>query len=92
MNSTIKPLEIQKNNPSQNWREVRSDSKSQPRYDYSFFDLSLLQELQFVKPDNQDPMDYGVYDSKFNQIVGGWVIVSIRTLLLVVLNDANTVI
>ena len=59
-----------KNSPN-HWRKICSDSKSQPRYDYSFFDLSLLQELQFVKPDNQDPMDYGVYDSKFNQIVGG---------------------
>ena len=58
-----------KNSPN-HWRKICSDSKSQPRYDYSFFDLSLLQELQFVKPDNQDPMDYGVYDSKFNQIVG----------------------
>ena len=61
---------LTKNSPN-HWRKICSDSKSQPRYDYSFFDLSLLQELQFVKPDNQDPMDYEVYDSKFNQIVGG---------------------
>lgn len=55
---------LTKNSPN-HWRKICSDSKSQPRYDYSFFDLSLLQELQLVKPDNQDSMDYEVYKSAF---------------------------
>ena len=55
---------LTKNSPN-HWRKICSDSKSQPRYDYSFFDSSLLQELQLVKPDNHDPMGYEVNRKDF---------------------------
>lgn len=58
---------MQKNNLSDNWRDFRSDTKSQLRTDNSVPILSIIQELQKVKNENQDTMDYEAYAKAFDK-------------------------
>lgn len=58
---------MQKNNLSDNWRDFRSDTKSQLRTDNSVPILSIIQELQKVKNENQDTMDYEAYANAFDK-------------------------
>ena len=58
---------MQKNNLSDNWRDFRSDTKSQLRTDNSVPILSIIQELQKVKNENQDTMDYKAYAKAFDK-------------------------
>lgn len=58
---------LYKKNPSQNWREVRSDTKSKPRIDYSTPIGIIIRELQKVKNENQDTMDYEAYAKAFDK-------------------------
>lgn len=58
---------LYKKNPSQNWREVRSDTKSKPRIDYSTPIGIIIRELQKVKNENQDTMDYEAYTKAFDK-------------------------
>ena len=63
--SKIDEIEIMQKNNLSDWREVRSDSKSLLRTNNSIPILSIIQELQKVKPENQDPMDYEIYRKAF---------------------------
>ena len=56
-----------KNNLSDNWRDFRSDTKSQLRTDNSVPILSIIQELQKVKNENQDTMEYESYTKAFDK-------------------------
>ena len=58
---------MQKNNLSDNWRDFRSDTKSQLRTDNSVPILSIIQELQKVKNVNQDTMEYEAYTKAFDK-------------------------
>ena len=58
---------LYKKNPSQDWREVRSDSKSLLRTDDSVPIMSIIEELQKVKPENQDAMEYEAYAKAFDK-------------------------
>lgn len=58
---------LYKKNPSQNWREVRSDTKSKPRIDYSTPIGIIIRELQKVKNEDQDTMDYEAYAKAFDK-------------------------
>ena len=58
---------MQKNNLSDNWRDFRSDTKSQLRTDNSVPILSIMQELQKVKNENQDAMEYEAYAKAFDK-------------------------
>ena len=58
---------MQKNNLPDNWREVRSDTKSKPRIDFSTPTGSVVEGFQFVNSDNQNTMDYEVYKKAFKQ-------------------------
>ena len=58
---------IQKKNPSQDLREVRSDTKSKPRIDYSTPIEIIIGELQKVKNENQDTMVYEAYTKAFDK-------------------------
>ena len=58
-------IDIIKKITSNEWRGFRSDTKSQLRINNSIPILSLLQELQLVKSDNQDPMSYEVNRKDF---------------------------
>ena len=58
---------LYKKNPSQNWREVRSDTKSKPRIDYSTPIEIIIGELQKVKNENQDTMEYEAYTKAFDK-------------------------
>ena len=58
---------MQKNNLSDNWRDFRSDTKSQLRTDNSVPILSIIQELQKVKNVNQDTMEYEAYTKDFDK-------------------------
>ena len=58
-------VDIMQKISSNEWRSTRSDTKSQLRINNSIPIFSLLQELQLVKSDNQDPMDYEVYRKAF---------------------------
>ena len=58
-------IDIIKKITSNEWRGFRSDTKSQLRINNSIPILSLLQELQLVKPDNHDPMGYEVNRKDF---------------------------
>ena len=49
---------LQKNNLSDNWRDFRSDTKSQLRTDNSVPTLSIIHQLPKVKNENQGTMDY----------------------------------
>ena len=55
----INTFESEKKNPSQDLREVRSDTKSKPRIDFSTPIEIFICELQKVKNENQDTMEYG---------------------------------
>ena len=48
-------------------REVRSDSKSKPRIDYSTPIVIFIRELQKVKDENQDTMEYESYTKAFDK-------------------------
>ena len=56
-----KHIWFRKKNPSQDLREVRLDTKSKPRIDYSTPIEIFICELQKVKPENQDTMEYEAY-------------------------------
>ena len=48
-------------------REVRSDTKSKPRIDYSTPIEIIIGELQKVKNENQDTMEYEAYTKAFDK-------------------------
>ena len=48
-------------------REVRSDTKSKPRIDYSTPIEIIIGELQKVKNENQDTMEYEDYTKAFDK-------------------------
>ena len=56
-----------KKNPSQDLREVRSDTKSKPRIDFSTPIEIFICELQKVKNENQDTMEYESYTKAFDK-------------------------
>ena len=58
---------MQKNNLSDNWRDFRSDTKSQLRTDNSVPILSIIHQLQKVKNENQDAMEYEAYAKAFDK-------------------------
>ncbi len=58
-------IDIIKKITSNEWRGFRSDTKSQLRTNNSVPILSIIQELQKVKPEYQDPMDYEIYKRAF---------------------------
>lgn len=60
-------LDIIKKITSNEWRGFRSDTKSQLRTDNSVPILSIIQELQKVKNENQDTMDYEAYAKAFDK-------------------------
>ena len=63
----ILEFDSEKKNPSQDLREVRSDTKSKPRIDYSTPIEIFICELQKVKNENQDTMEYEAYTKAFDK-------------------------
>ena len=51
-----------KNTSTKEWRLVHSDSKSGHGFDNSNRIVSIASELQKVKPEDQTPMDYSIYN------------------------------
>ena len=63
----INTFDSEKKNPSQNQREVRSDTKSKPRIDFSTPIEIIIGRLQKVKNENQDTMEYEAYTKAFDK-------------------------
>ncbi len=64
-----KNIEVLKKTTSNEWRLVRPDSKSELKLNNLSSIESIASELQKIKPENQDKMDYAIYSAENEQEV-----------------------